>query len=171
MIQLPKAGFVTSVSAAAARRPSPCGDARRWPGRPSGARATPLPGGASFSLYSKHATGVELLFFDAPNDARPARTIRFDAAANRTGHYWHAFVPDVPSGRLYGYRVDGPFDLSRGLRFDSSKVLLDPYGRGVAVPKGYSRASACAPGRNDATAKTKRGTGAGATNGDAARER
>ena len=41
--------------------------------------------------------------------------------------------------QLYGYRVHGPCDPARGLRFDPAKVLLDPYGRAVAVPKQYNR--------------------------------
>jgi len=61
--------------------------------------------------------------------------ITIDPATNRTDHYWHVFVPDVRPGQLYGYRVDGPFDPASGMRFDASKVLLDPYGRGVVVPR------------------------------------
>ena len=58
---------------------------------------------------------------------------------NRTYHYWHAFVPGVSAGQIYGYRVEGPHDPARGMRFDSTKLLLDPYGRGVAVPDCYRR--------------------------------
>jgi isoamylase len=108
--------------------------------------------GANFSVFSKHATGVELLLFDAADDDRPSRTIRIDPAAGRTYHYWHAFVPDVKSGQLYGYRVDGPDDPGAGMRFDPGKVLLDPYGRGVAVPQTYSRDAARRPGDNARTA-------------------
>jgi glycogen operon protein len=49
--------------------------------------------------------------------------------SNRTYHYWHVFVPGVRPGQLYAYRVHGPFEPASGLRFDPSKVLLDPYGR------------------------------------------
>jgi glycogen operon protein len=90
-------------------------------------------------LYSRNASGIELLFFDGEDDALPARVVSLDPSANRSYHYWHVFVPGLQAGQLYGYRVHGPFDPSKGLRFDSSKVLLDPYGRGVAVPKNYSR--------------------------------
>jgi glycogen operon protein len=90
-------------------------------------------------LYSRDASGIELLFFDGEDDALPARVVSLDPSANRSYHYWHVFVPGLQAGQLYGYRVHGPFDPSKGLRFDSSKVLLDPYGRGVAVPKNYSR--------------------------------
>jgi glycogen operon protein len=109
-------------------------------------------GGVNFSLFSRTATGVELLLFDREDDARPARVIRPDPAANRTYHYWHVFVPGVRSGQLYGYRVEGPSDPGRGLRFDAAKVLLDPYGRGVVVPKDYTREAATRAGDNAATA-------------------
>src|SRR5262249_20351120 len=109
-------------------------------------------GGANFSLFSKHARAVELLLFDRSDDAAPARTIRLDPTENRTYHYWHAWVPDVRAGQLYGYRVDGPWDPASGLRFDAGKVLLDPYGRAVAAPERYRRASAAQPGDNAGSA-------------------
>ena len=96
--------------------------------------ATVVDGGVNFSLFSRSATGVELLFFDREDDARPARVMRLDPATNHTYHYWHVFVPGVQPGQLYGYRVQGPSAPARGLRFDPTKVLLDPYGRGVVVP-------------------------------------
>ena len=114
--------------------------------------ATVVAAGANFSLFSRSATGVELLFFDREDDARPARVMRLDPATNHTYHYWHVFVPGVQPGQLYGYRVQGPSAPARGLRFDPTKVLLDPYGRGVVVPKHYSREAARQAGDNTATA-------------------
>jgi len=108
--------------------------------------------GANFSVYSKHATGVDLLLFESVDDARPKRVISIDPATSRTYHYWHVFVPEVKAGQIYGYRVHGAFDPSSGMRFDSSKVLLDPYGRGVVVPKNYSRDAARIQGDNTAAA-------------------
>jgi isoamylase len=108
--------------------------------------------GVNFSLYSRDASGVELLFFDREDDAQPARVIPLDPSFNRTYHYWHVFVPGLQAGQLYGYRVHGPFDPSRGLRFDAEKLLLDPYGRAVVVPKNYSRKAAEEKGDNSATA-------------------
>jgi isoamylase len=114
--------------------------------------ATPSADGVNFSLFSRHATGVELLLFDDVDDGRPARVIRLDPDANRTYHYWHVFLPDIRPGQLYGYRVEGPFDPASGFRFDPTKLLLDPYGKGVAVPGNYSRAAAGISGDNAATA-------------------
>jgi isoamylase len=114
--------------------------------------ATLFAGGANFSLYSRQATGVDLLFFDRDDDERPSRIIRFDPVANRTSDYWHAFVPNARPGQIYGYRIHGPFDPPAGLRFDSTKLLLDPYGRGVVVPGSYSREAAMHPGDNTGSA-------------------
>jgi glycogen operon protein len=122
------------------------------PGEPAPLGATVKQGGVNFSLFSRTAAGVDLLFFDREGDAKPARVVALDPVTNRTYHYWHVFVPGVRSGQLYGYRVRGPIDPARGLRFDPDKVLLDPYGRGVAVPASYTPAAAGGPGDNCATA-------------------
>ena len=120
-------------------------------GRASPLGATPTHGGVSFAVFSRHATRVELLLFDHVDEAKAARVIRIDPIENRTYHYWHVFVPRVTAGQLYGFRVEGPSDPGRGMRFDPAKVLLDPYGRAVAVPDGYDRAAAAAPGDSGAT--------------------
>jgi len=114
--------------------------------------ATPDGNGTNFSLFSRSASRVELLFFDRADDGRPGRSIDLDPRFHRTYHYWHAFVPGAKVGQLYGYRVHGPFDPAQGMRFDPTKVLLDPYGRGVVVPPNYSREAAAQPGDNAATA-------------------
>jgi glycogen operon protein len=109
-------------------------------------------GGVNFSVYSPSACAVELVFFDRDDDAVPARVVVLDPAVNRTELYWHVFVPGVIAGQLYGYRVQGRFDPQEGMRFDPDKILLDPYGRGVVVPKNYSRDAASAKRANAATA-------------------
>jgi isoamylase len=101
--------------------------------------ATTLSDGVNFSVFSRGATAVELLLFDREDDKRPTRLIPIDPATNRSYHYWHIFVSGVRPGQIYGYRVHGPWDPANGMRFDPTKVLLDPYGRGVVVPKDYSR--------------------------------
>jgi glycogen operon protein len=121
-------------------------------GRSSPLGATLGSHGVNFSLYSRDASRIELLLFDREDDSRPSRVVSMDPRTNRTYHYWHAFVPGIEAGQLYGYRVYGQFDPSRGWRFDPDKVLLDPYGRGVVVPKSYSRDAAKGKGDNAATA-------------------
>jgi glycogen operon protein len=114
--------------------------------------ATVYPGGVNFSVFSKSATLIELLLFDDESAGQPAKVIPLDQSRHRTYHYWHAFVPAVKPGQVYGYRAYGPFAPERGLRFDSEKVLLDPYGLAVAVPEAYARGAASRPGDNCATA-------------------
>jgi isoamylase len=114
--------------------------------------ATLSNGGANFSVFSKHSTAAQLLLFDTVDDPEPSRVIDLDPYGNRTYHYWHVFVPGVTAGQIYGYRVAGPFDPQSGLRFDSQKVLLDAYGKCIAVPTRRSRDAAREPGDNAATA-------------------
>jgi glycogen operon protein len=104
--------------------------------------ATLTSGGANFSIFSRSAAKIELLFFDRVEDARPSCVIPIDPLTNRSYHYWHVFVPGVQAGQIYAFRAYGPFEPARGLRFDPSKLLLDPYGRAVAVPKSYNREAA-----------------------------
>jgi glycogen operon protein len=113
--------------------------------------ATLAEGGANFSLYSRHAAAIELLLFNHPDDARPTRIIPIHPQ-DRTCHYWHKFVPAIEPGQIYAYRVHGPFDPAAGLRFDPTKLLLDPYARAVMVPSGYNREAARRPGDNAASA-------------------
>ena len=117
-------------------------------GRSSPLGATLSSEGANFSVYSKHATRIELLLFEHADAARPSAVIRVDPATNRTYHYWHVFVPEVKAGQIYGYRASGAFDPPSGMRFDDHKVLLDPYGLAVVIPKNYSHDAARQKGDN-----------------------
>ena len=113
--------------------------------------ATVAPGGVNFSVYSKNADRVELLLFDRADAPVPSRTVPLEHGSH-SYHYWHGFVPEIGAGQIYAYRAHGPFVPERGLRFDADKVLLDPYGRAVAVPDGYDRQAAARPGPSIATA-------------------
>lgn len=107
--------------------------------------------GANFSIFSASATGFTMLLFDHADAPTWSKSIPLDPMINRTGHYWHIFIPGVRAGQIYGYRADGPNDPPNGQRFDCSKILLDPYGRAVTVGSNYSRGAACRPGDNTAT--------------------
>src|SRR6185312_16325494 len=93
--------------------------------------ATVLPGGVNFSVFAKHSIGAQLLLFDQVDDPSPSRVIDLDPYRDRTYYYWHAFVPGITAGQIYGYRSAGPMQPERGLRFDPQKLLLDPYGKCV----------------------------------------
>ena len=85
--------------------------------------------GVNFAIFSQHATGVELCLFDSVNNTEDNVRIPLK---ERTGHVWHVFLPDARPGQLYGFRVSGPYDPERGLRYNNSKLLLDPYAKAIA---------------------------------------
>ncbi|HET6520113.1 MAG TPA: glycogen-debranching protein, partial [Geminicoccaceae bacterium] len=140
------------ASGAPPRRNVPTATAGGGPGQSHPLGAAVTPDGVNFSVFSKNATRLELLLFDRADDPRPARVLPLDPQVNRTYFYWHAFIPGLKPGQVYAYRAHGPTAPEQGLRFDGRKVLLDPYGRAVAVPQGYSREAASRPGDNAATA-------------------
>ena len=118
------------------------------PGRPHPLGATVTREGTNFALFAQDATSVQLLLFERHDSPRPFQVVDLDPDRNRTANVWHCEVEGVGEDTAYGYRVDGPHDLSgRGHRFDPGKVLLDPYGRG-ASSRRWDRVAACRPGDN-----------------------
>jgi isoamylase len=110
-----------------------------------------VPGGVNFSIYSRHATYVELLLFAAADSPQPFQVIPLDARLHRTFFFWYVLVEDLPVGTHYAWRIDGESDVkSTGRRFDREKVLLDPCARGV-TDNLWDRARASLPGDNVTT--------------------
>src|ERR1700730_17616881 len=120
-------------------------------GSPHPLGATAGPEGVNFSLFTENATGVELLLFESPDSKQPYQTIRLDPYVNKTFHFWHVFVGGLRAGALYAYRVDGPFNPAAGHRFNSNKVLIDPYARGN-IDNLWDRGAACNADDNVAVA-------------------
>ncbi|WP_394837899.1 glycogen debranching protein GlgX [Pendulispora rubella] len=100
-------------------------------GSPFPEGATPLPGGTNFALYSESATAVSVCLFDEDGHERRV------PLEGRTGHVWHGFVEGVGHGQRYGFRVEGPWDPSRGQRFNANKLLVDPYARALEGKVSY----------------------------------
>ena len=96
------------------------------PGHPYPLGATWDGEGVNFALFSENATAVELCLFDRPDQEKETHRIRME---ERTNQVWHVFLPEVRPGQLYGYRVDGPYDPQAGHRFNSNKLLIDPYAK------------------------------------------
>lgn len=94
-------------------------------GRPYPLGATFDGRGVNFAVFSENATKIELCLFDADG----LREIGKIALPERTGSVWHGYLPELPSGALYGYRAHGPFDPDHGHRFNPNKLLADPYAR------------------------------------------
>jgi glycogen operon protein len=102
---------------------------RTFLGYPYPLGATWMGNGVNFAIFSEHATGVELCLFDDLEATE--ENIRIPVS-EQTDQVWHVFLPDARPGQLYGFRVSGPYDPERGLRFNSSKLLLDPYAKAIA---------------------------------------
>ncbi len=98
------------------------------PGHPYPLGASLRDGGVNFALFSKHAEAVALLLFDDPA-GDPTDVIPLP---RRTRYIWHAFVPGLGAGQLYGYKVDGPYDPRHGHRFNPHKLLIDPYAKALS---------------------------------------
>ena len=96
-------------------------------GSPYPLGATPVADGVNFALYSKSAAAVFLLLFDAP-DGPPTDVIQLQ---QRDKFIWHGRVQGLKAGQLYGYKVRGEYRPELGLRFNESKLLLDPYAKAV----------------------------------------
>jgi glycogen operon protein len=106
--------------------------------------------GVNFSVFSSHALEVSLLLFESAGSPLASRTYTLDPLTNRTSHYWHIHVAGIGHGQVYAYRMRGSSDPEAGHRFDSGKVLLDPYGKAVCSLR-YRRQSAVESGDNEET--------------------
>jgi isoamylase len=84
--------------------------------------------GTNFALFSAHAEKVELCLFDATS----GRELQRIALPERTGDVWHGHLSGIGAGQHYGYRVHGPYEPQHGHRFNSNKLLLDPYAKQIA---------------------------------------
>ncbi len=82
-------------------------------------------GGAHFAVYSSGAEAVELCLFDA-DGRQTCYTL-----PGETDGVWHGYLPGCQQGQRYGYRVHGPWAPGSGLRFNPSKLLIDPYARSL----------------------------------------
>ena len=99
-------------------------------GRPSPLGATADLTGTNFAV-SSGGDQVTLCLFD--RDGAETQLVLPD----RDGDVWHGFVPGVGAGQVYGFRVNGPFDPARGLRYNPAKLLLDPYARTIVGEVRY----------------------------------
>ena len=104
---------------------------RVWPGKPYPFGAVWDGQGTNFALFSENATGVDLCLFDQPGDAEPSTRI---SMSHRTHFVWHAYLPDLRPGQLYGYQVHGPYAPGEGHRFNPAKLLVDPYAKAITGP-------------------------------------
>ena len=92
--------------------------------------AVAIPGGVNFTIHSHGATSCELLLFHRKAE-EPYAVIPFPESY-RIGFCYSMIVFDLDIEEFeYAYRLDGPYNEKKGLRFDKNQILLDPYARAV----------------------------------------
>ncbi|MFM9925828.1 glycogen debranching protein GlgX [Variovorax sp. H27-G14] len=96
-------------------------------GTPYPLGATPTQQGINFALTAPSADAVDLCIFDSTGNNEQQR-LRLPAC---TDGVWHGLLPSGLPGLVYGYRVHGPWAPHEGSRFNSAKLLLDPYAREI----------------------------------------
>jgi isoamylase len=107
-----------------------------WPGKPYPLGATWDGQGVNFALFTEHADKVELCLFDDSGRKEQQRI----ELGEQTDQIWHAYLPEVRPGQLYGYRVHGPYRPDEGHRFNPHKLLLDPYAKAIVGAVEWSDA-------------------------------
>jgi isoamylase len=119
---------------------------------PLGVAWIPTEKAFNFALYSKNATEVTLLLFGEHDATHPLHTYKFDPVANKSGQVWHCRLKaeSVAGACYYAYTVGGPNEPGSGNRFDTQKILIDPYAKAIYRPPHFSRDASRIPGAGNA---------------------
>ena len=98
------------------------------PGKPYPLGANWDGNGVNFALFSENAAAVKLCLFHSTDDPEEYTYINL---TETTGYVWHAYLPGITPGQLYGYRVFGRYKPTEGFRFNPHKLLIDPYAKAI----------------------------------------
>jgi glycogen operon protein len=98
------------------------------PGKPYPRGAKWDGNGVNFSVFSENAEKIEILLYESSDANDPARIITL---TEKTASTWHGYIPEIGPGQLYAYRVYGPYEPTKGHRFNPSKTLIDPYAKAL----------------------------------------
>ncbi len=97
-------------------------------GKPNPLGATVTEEGVNFAVFSENAERIDLEIFKSVYDSAASEVIELK---EKTANVWHAFIPGLKPGSLYGYRAFGKYDPNLGLRFNNNKLLIDPYAKAI----------------------------------------
>lgn len=104
--------------------------------------ASALPGGVNFTLASHSATSCELLLFHRKS-SEPFASIPFPEHY-RIGNVFSMIVFGLKIDEFeYAYRLDGPYQPEKGLIYDKTKYILDPYAKAVTGQSEWGVHLAC----------------------------
>ncbi|CAN5601787.1 glycogen debranching protein GlgX [soil metagenome] len=96
-----------------------------WPGRQDPLGATWSAESTNFAVHAPRGTAAWVCLFDGDGAETRHRL------SEQTLGIWHGAIPGVAPGTPYGFRVEGPWEPDKGLRFNADKLLLDPFARAV----------------------------------------
>lgn len=108
---------------------------RAWPGSPHPLGTFWDGQGVNFSIFSENAVKIELCLFESAESANEYQRIRMP---ENTDQIWHCYLPDAKPGTIYGYRIYGPYEPENGHRFNSNKIILDPYAKAMCRKVNWS---------------------------------
>ncbi|WP_232675893.1 glycogen-debranching protein [Nocardioides sp. R-C-SC26] len=97
-----------------------------WPGRMEPLGATWRADATNFAVFAPRAEACWVCLIDEDGGESRYRL------REQTLGIWHGAIPGVTPGVRYGFRVDGPWEPTQGLRFNPHKILLDPFARAVS---------------------------------------
>ena len=87
--------------------------------------ATVTSSGTTFAVWAPDATALQVCLLDGTDETR-------HSLPEQTLGIWHGEIPGVAAGQRYGFRADGPYDPPAGRRFNSDRLLTDPYARALS---------------------------------------
>ncbi|MBW0004534.1 MAG: glycogen debranching protein GlgX [Hyphomicrobiales bacterium] len=103
-------------------------------GTPEPLGVTPVDGGVNVAVFARNAARITFCLFDEDSEREVARL----ALPRRTGDVHHGMIAGVRLGARYGLRAEGPYQPSRGHRYDPAKLLVDPYAKRIDRPFRYA---------------------------------
>ncbi len=104
--------------------------------------------GVQFTLFSRHATRVWLMLFNAPDAAEPVEEFELIPEHNRIGDIWHVHIRTARVGQYYLYRMEGAAAARGKSFFNPDQWLLDPYAQAVAGPTAWGDPGGIQPGKH-----------------------
>ncbi|MCI8638841.1 MAG: glycogen debranching enzyme [Coprococcus sp.] len=95
-----------------------------------------LQNGVNFTVYTHGGTSCELLLFHR-NEKDPFAILPFPEEF-KIGDVYSMIVFDLDIQDFeYAYRVDGPYDPTKGFLFDKKNILVDPYARAISRQQSW----------------------------------
>ena len=89
---------------------------------------------ANFALFSQHASKAFLVLFNGIEER--------EIPLEKSSDIWHIGIENLPEKTQYAFRLEGPYDLGKGLLYRSTAHLSDPYARFPSTKKAWGEGTA-----------------------------